>query len=87
LLKAVLGKGRESKVEVSVFFFSPTKANLNLCQTGLKDVGIRAINLPLSKLKPANNLVANACCRVSLHITFCHKELMGLHRPDRADLL
>lgn len=82
LLKAVLGKGRESKVE----FFS-TKANLNLCQRGLKDLGIKAINLVLSKLKPANNLVPNACCSISFHIILCHKELTVLHHPDKADLL
>lgn len=67
------------------FFF--TKANLNLCQRGLKDLGIKAINLLLSKLKPANNLVPNACCSISFHIILCHKELTVLHHPDKADLL
>lgn len=65
----------------------PTKANLNLCQRGLKDLGIKAINLVLSKLKCANNLAPNACCSISFHIILCHKELTVLYHPDRADLL
>lgn len=64
-----------------------TKANLNLCQRGLKDLGIKAINLLLSKLKPANNLVPNACCSISFHIILCHKWVTVPHQTDRADLL
>lgn len=73
---------------LSFFFISPsTKANLNLCQRGLKDLGIKAINLLLSELKPANNLVPNACCSISFHIILCHKEVTVPHQTDRADLL
>lgn len=82
--KAVLGKGRERKVEGSPLH---TKANLNLCQRGLKDLGIKALNFVLSKLKRANNLAPNASCSISFHIILCRKELTVLYHPDRADLL
>lgn len=49
LLKAVLGKEKER--EGMEFSFSSKKANLNLRQGGLKDLGIKAINWLLSELK------------------------------------
>ncbi len=70
-----------------IFFPLSTKANLNLCQTGLKDLGIKAIKWLLSALKPPPSLKCQTRV-VQYHLTLDHviaRWRACITSPDRSD--